>query len=111
MVDLDFVCLEYDKGEASALVEFKHENAKPQFATQPSYLALVDLGNKASVPVFAVRYASDFSWWKVVPLNEIATRFLPERVTMTEEQWIALLYSVRGREVPAGLFDKKDVEL
>jgi len=110
-VDLDFLLLEYDKGKAAALVEYKHEQADLQYATHPTYRALIDLGNSAGIPVFAVRYADDWSWWRVVPLNDIARTFLPTRTEMTEEQWITLLYRVRGMEVPANLFADKDVEI
>ena len=57
-VDLDFLFLEYDRGKAVALVEYKHEQAAPQYASHPTYQAMIDLGNRASVPVFAARYLS-----------------------------------------------------
>jgi hypothetical protein len=99
-LDIDFLMLEYDTGKAMALVEYKHEYASPQMPNHPSYLALIDLGTRAGVPVFAVRYADDFSWWRVVPLNDAARAFLPTRTQMTEIEWIALLYKVRGRPMP-----------
>ena len=110
-VDLDFLLLEYDRGRAAALVEYKHENAAPQYATHPSYQAMVDLGNRAGIPVFGVRYAEDWSWWRATPLNDMARRHLPSQSTMTEDQWISLLYRIRGAEVPPGLLAQKDVQL
>jgi hypothetical protein len=103
-VDLDFLFLEYDNGKAVALVEYKHEQAAPQFRTHPTYQAMIDLGNRAGVPVFGVRYASDFSWWRVCPLNEHAKQWLATRTRMTEHEWVTLLYTIRGRTVPADLF-------
>jgi len=109
--DIDWLFLEYDKGKATALVEYKHESAKPQYASHPTYQAMIDLGNRAGLPVFAARYASDFSWWKIVPLNLKAKEFMPERTDMNEREWVRFLYQIRGREVPDGLFENWDVEI
>jgi hypothetical protein len=104
-VDLDFLFLEYDKGRAVALVEYKHQRAKTQYPSHPTYQAMIDLGNRAEIPVFAVRYAEDFSYWIAVPLNAIARKWLPERKSLTEREWVTFLYRVRGYEPPATLFD------
>ena len=32
-LDMDFVMIEYDNGKATALVEYKHEQAAPQYPT------------------------------------------------------------------------------
>lgn len=104
-VDLDFLFLEYDKGRAVALVEYKHENAQPQYPTHPTYQAMIDLGNRAEVPVFGVRYADDFLWWKVTGLNSIARVFMPLQKTLDEREWVTLLYHLRGYEPPETLFD------
>ena len=110
-VDLDFLFLEYDKGKAAALVEYKHENAAPQYATHPTYQAMIDLGTRAGVPVFACRYANDFLMFLVVPLNDRAKEYLPTRTPMTEQEWVRLLYRIRGYEVPDELFDADGVLL
>jgi hypothetical protein len=103
-LDIDFLFLEYDKGKAVALVEYKHEKAQLQYPNHPSYRALIDLGTKANVPVFACRYSDDFSKWIVIPLNANAIAILPERETMTEREWVCFLYHIRGYEAPEGLF-------
>lgn len=103
-VDLDFLFLEYDKGKAVALVEYKHENAQPQYATHPTYQAMIDLANRASIPIFGVRYADDFSWWRVTALNSHAKPYNPQQRTLTEREWVALLYKVRGYTLPQELF-------
>tara|TARA_S200002703_G_C3786220_1_gene242399 strand:+ start:974 stop:1402 length:429 start_codon:yes stop_codon:yes gene_type:complete len=102
-IDLDCLFLEYDKGLASALVEYKHERAQPQYASHPSFQALINLGDRAGLPVLACRYAGDFSWWRAVPLNGFAQVYLPERREMTEIEWVSLLYKIRGNEPPANL--------
>lgn len=111
MVDLDFLALEYDQGKAVAIVEFKNEHAQPQYASHPSYQAIIDLGNKASVPVFAVRYADDFVWWRVTPLNQCAKDALAERAEMSEKEWVTFLYRLRGREMSQGLIEDGEIEL
>lgn len=103
--DLDFLFLEYDRGKASAIVEYKNEHAAPQYASHPTYQAMIDLGNRAGIPVFACRYTDDFSEWRVVPLNETAKQYVPQRVTMNESEWVRTLYKIRGYEAPQGVLD------
>jgi len=110
-VDLDFLFLEYDKGKAVALVEYKHENAQPQYAVHPTYQAMIDLGTRAGVPVFACRYADDFSLWQVVPLNPVAKVALPQRVQMDEAEWVRFLYRLRGYDVPQQVLDDLNTEV
>ena len=104
-VDLDFLFLEYDHGKASAIVEYKNEHAAPQYASHPTYQAMIDLGDRAGVPVIACRYSDDFSEWKAVPLNEKAKQFLPERAILDEAEWVGLLYKIRGYDVPQKVID------
>lgn len=104
-VDLDFLFLEYDKGKAVALVEYKHENAAPQYPTHPTYQAMIDLGNRANVPVFACRYATDFSWYKITALNPPAKLWLSQQVIMTEREWVTFLYKIRGYNLPQNIFN------
>lgn len=110
-VDLVFLMLEYDHGKASAIVEYKNEHAAPQYATHPTYQAMIDLGNRAMIPVIACRYTDDFSKWRVVPLNEFAKTFVPDRTEMTEKQWVKLLYKIRGYDVPDSVLDGIDIEI
>lgn len=110
-VDLDFLFLEYDRGKASAIVEYKNEHAAPQYASHPTYQAMIDLGNRANVPVLACRYADDFSTWKVTPLNAAARQHVPERVTLDEAGWVRLLYKIRGYDVPQDVINGINVEL
>ena len=110
-VDLDFLFLEYDRGKAVALVEYKHERAAPQYATHPTYQAMIDLGNRAIIPVFCARYSDDFSTWRITPLNARAKEFLATRTEMTEREWVTFLYRIRGYDVPDGLFELNGIEL
>jgi len=108
-VDLDFIFLEYDRGKATAIVEYKHENAPPQYYTHPTYMALVDLGTRAGVPVFACRYADDFSWYLPTPLNPQAKKWLSAETRMTEADWVTLLYRIRGYALPASVREQWNV--
>jgi len=103
-VDLDFLFLEYDKGKAVAIVEYKNEHARTQHSTHPTYQAMIDLGNRAGIPVFASRYTDDFSCWKVTSLNGKAREFLPQARGMTEKEWVTFLYLIRGYELPDSVF-------
>lgn len=100
-IDLDCVFLEYDRGSVSALVEYKHEQAKAEDFNHPSYRALIDLGNRSGVPVLNVRYAGDFSWWLVTALNDHAKRWAARPVTITEPEYVAMISRIRGFEVSA----------
>lgn len=103
-VDLDFLLLEYDKGMPSALIEYKMELAPAQFPSHPSYRALSALGDRAALPVFVVRYAQNFSWWKIIPLNDAARKILPERSEVNEFTYVAWLHNIRGLPTPKDLF-------
>lgn len=110
-VDLDFLFLEYDRGKAVALVEYKHESAGPQYPTHPTYQAMIDLGTRAGCPVFACRYTDDFSSWTAVPLNGEAKKHLSQKTRMSRREWITFLYRIRGYAVPDSLFELDETEL
>ena len=110
-VDLDFLFLEYDHGKASAIVEYKNEHAAPQYASHPTYQAMIDLGTRAGIPVLACRYTDDYTKWTVVPLNEEARQHLPERKTISEQEWVSLLYKIRGYECPTGVLEGLTIEI
>lgn len=105
-IDLDFILLEYDRGRPSAVIEYKSEHAPAQYPSHPSYLALGYLGEKALVPVFAVRYAQDFSWWKVTALNNAAKRLTPNKTIIDEREFVTWLYNIRGLQPPEEIFEE-----
>ncbi len=88
-VDIDFLLLEYRKNKAVAIIEYKHEWAKVQHSSHPSYQAMIDLGDRAGVPVFACKYAGDFSWFKFTPLNKKAMFLLPNTTVMSEKEYVS----------------------
>lgn len=109
--DIDFLLIEMDKRKPTALIEYKAWAAPQQFPTHPSYLALTELGNRADLPVFVVRYAQDFSWWRVVPLNPKAKMILPERVEINERLYVTWLYNIRGLQPPKEIFQLLDLAI
>jgi hypothetical protein len=103
-VDIDKLFIEYDHGHPVAIVEYKNEHAQIAHSTDTSIRAIIELGNRAQLPVFGVRYADNFSWFRVVPLNDDAKQFLPIAQKLTERDYVALLYKIRGRTLPSNLF-------
>ena len=112
-LDIDFLLLEYDKGKPVAIIEYKNENAAPQYPNHPSYRALIDLGNRANIPVIAFRYATDFSKFTVTPLNRLAFNFVQtKKKEMNEENYLKLLYQMRGKnDVPQEVLNNIGVVL
>lgn len=110
-VDLDFLFLEYDKGKAVAIVEYKHEKATLQWRTHPTYRAMIDLANRAKIPCFFVRYAGDFSEWIVTGLNPYAKRWVSITTRYSEQEWVTLLYRIRGHEPEPDLFEDMEIPL
>ena len=109
--DFDFLMLEYEFGNPSAIVEYKHEYAEPQSPLKPQYQALIKLGNSAKIPVMACRYSDDFTRYTVTPLNEFAVKFVPKRIVLDEMGWVSLLYKIRGHEVTPEFLAGMKVEI
>ncbi len=100
MTDIDFLALEFDRCKASLLVEYKNEHAKIVDPNKnASYKALIDLGNRAGLPVIECRYSDNYSAWCPKPLNINAFNFIHNNETMTLYEWTRLLYKIRGREL------------
>lgn len=101
-VDIDFMLIEYDHEEPKALVEYKNEHTPPiNVSKSPSIIAMAKLANSASIPAFLVRYADDFSWWRVLGLNDHAASYLTTNPQLMDEvEWVSILYAVRGLQMP-----------
>ena len=105
-VDLDFVLIEYDKGRASALVEYKNEHAAKQDFSKSSYRALSLLASNSGIPALFCRYADDFSKFRVSPLNNEARKRVHFNTDMTEIEYVSFLYKIRNSNVPQEVLDK-----
>lgn len=102
-IDIDFLMLEYNRGEPVAVVEYKHENAPLQKPKHPSYKAIRSLCDKAEIPFFGVRYAHDFTWWRITSLNSLAKKSIPvqrREELWTERDWVEFLYGLRESSLP-----------
>jgi hypothetical protein len=107
-VDIDLF-LEYDDGTAAAIVEYKFIHAKVQRTSESTMRGLLSLGvenPKGSgvyrpIPVFGCRYTKDPWTFRVTALNSAARMLIPSPLTMTESEWVKLLYTLRGRSMPS----------
>lgn len=103
---LDIDCfIEYDNGEPAALVEYKSEQAGEQ-TSGASYKALWFTAERADLPLFVVWYARDFTRWTVYPVGIVAQKFLAEKAVMSEPEYVAFLYLLRGRQAPHEVLER-----
>ena len=105
MLDIDFLAVEYDHGQVVALIEYTHEHGQHLDPQHPSTLALVDLADRANLPFWSVRYADDFAWLEVKPMNlrAQASTSNDEPVKLTERQYVTWMCALRHRPLPARL--------
>lgn len=110
-IDIDF--LEYDKGRAIALCEWKHERA-PLHTNDANMRARRDLANRAGVPLFVIYRCEKLSWFEIYPENSIAREMFsssgvepgPYRTQGGEIELVQFLYWLRGRVLPDSVIDK-----
>ena len=108
--DIDFLLVEYIYNTPKAIIEYKNAHAPPQKLSASQYQVLKKLGDRAQIPVFAVRYADDFSKFYVVPVNKKSSKLLRKRTTMTENEFVTFLYKIRNINfVPAEILGKVGV--
>jgi len=105
-VDIDF--LEYDNRKSVALIEYKRASdlaeCNPNL-TDANLQALVDLGDRASIPVFCTFYKS-LKWYRVFPVNEIAKQKGPPEGILSEYKYVDFLYWLKGRQMPDHIREK-----
>lgn len=101
--DIDFLLAEYDHCRPKAIIEYKHEYADDDWENSANTKALCNLGNMARLPVFAVRYGNDLDWYNVIPLNGRAKNKYERMNRLTEREYVAFLYELRGRRLPSDL--------
>ena len=98
MVDVDWLVIEYDFREPVALVSYKREDAPGE--SEANRTAFRVLAWMAHLPAFEVRYSPNLASFRPLALNGSARRLLPEPVAMSERQYVAFLYRLRGRRAP-----------
>ena len=104
-IDIDYLMIEYNGGTVVGVIEYKHEQAKIQYLNYPNNKALINLCDRANTPLFAVRYANNFSWWKVKPLNRCATAKTNATSTIiyNEMEYVKFVYSLRNIVMPINI--------
>ena len=104
MIDMDFICAEFDQCAPKGLCEYKHCNVGLRgLAERPGSQVLAALGDAAGLPAWIAIY-DPVGWsYRVVPLNDLARQVFPCPRHFTEREYVALLYQIRGREAPAEL--------
>jgi hypothetical protein len=103
-IDLDFILVEYDSNEPSALIEYKNERAAPFDSESSGYKTIANLADKAGLPAFYVRYTSDLRAYDLFAMNGKAKAVLKgrsEKKGLTEIRYVKFLYYLRGRDVPS----------
>jgi hypothetical protein len=107
MVDVDFICIEYDRSRPVALVDYKRTKiGDPPFflGSVPRTLQpLAVLADGCNIPALVVQYwpRLDFAY-RAQALNDAAVRMLPScehiggTISLTETQYVAWLYHLRG---------------
>ena len=109
--DVGLLTFEHEDGKVFAIIEYKNEHAIKQYASHPTYRAVINLGERAGIPVIVCRYNDDFSRYVAVPLNMEARRIIPNRTEYDELSWVKELYRLRGREVPEEVLAGMKVEI
>jgi hypothetical protein len=110
--DIDF--LEYDRGRAVALCEWKHEFSQDvlgEIKIDANMRARIHLANSAKIPLFVIVRSDDMSWFDVIAQNSIAIDYfksigvpIKERI-YGEDNFIRFLYYIRKREAPQHIID------
>jgi len=99
-VDIDLF-LEYDRRKSVAIIEYGRNGGRAKsVATDANLAALLDLANRARLPLIGVRYDEDRGrrwWFTVVPLNDYAVRVLPKRTKMNGDTYMRFLYEIFER--------------
>jgi len=102
LVDLDWLVIEYHTNKAVALIEYKHKNVKsPPNIQNSNYQALIDLADKADIPIYAVYYDPDVWSFDVFPINDKACEWLNSPAKMTEREYVRLMYQIRYTTIGA----------
>jgi hypothetical protein len=104
MVDIDFVCAEYDNKDPKAVIEYTRDG-QHHTKDNPNIITLGRLATDAGRPFFVVRYTTTPPEFTIYPRNDLADEKLRHRdsVLCNEKRYVRFLYYLRGRELPMGL--------
>ena len=101
--DVDLFLIEYDFRRAVALIEYKDDSPRPlSYSERTSMAAIRDVGDRARLPFYLVRYRARDWTFIVHAENPLAHETLPDVLgrRLSELEYVEFLYRLRGREVP-----------
>jgi hypothetical protein len=94
-VDLDFLMVEYNLGKPVGLIEYKHHLARPPNLNHATYRALVELSDAAKLPFLIAFYWPEIWAFKVLPVNDVATKSFELWEILSEREFVRRLYRMR----------------
>lgn len=95
-VDLDFLMVEYNLGKPVGVVEYKHSGAQQPNLLHPTYRAITELANLASLPFFIAFYHNEHWWFRITPVNKRAADVFTNNSNLTEREFVTVLYKMRS---------------
>lgn len=102
--DLDFVLVERKYNNPVALIEYKNQHSRPVSLEDGNILCIKQLGDKANLPVFVVKYSDNFYFYGVLPINSISQIMITQSFCiMNEQQYVNWLYQLRGEGLPISM--------
>lgn len=105
---VDFDGIEYDDGVPLFMVEYKDEHAAPVSPQASNIRALAEVGDRARLPFFVVRYGRTPDWWFLVrPANAVARKLtdLPQG-KICERDYVLFRYRFAGRTCPPDVLSR-----
>lgn len=103
MEDFDFIVMEYNYGEAKAFVEYKAYTNHVINVRENKYQAMAKVATTCKLPFFVVQYDRRHWYFVVTPANDIATRYYRAKTTLSEVEYVDLLYRLRGITLSPGI--------
>lgn len=94
--DIDWLVIEHDGPDIAGLIEYKDEHAKILTPDAIQYKVLQNLGDRAELPVFCVRYFKDDVKFEVTSINGLANKKVPTVKLMSEREYVRFLYKLRN---------------
>ena len=107
-VDIDFLMCEYNFNQPAGIIEYKHHNIGSINENNSSYKVIKNLCDQRinPIPFFVVLYWRDVWAFRVIPMNGKAETFVNQPTTMTEYDYVSLLYKIRRNVVKEEIADK-----
>ena len=92
----EFVVVEWkNNAEPKAIIEYKDSHWIPNIY-DINILVICTLADKANLPFFVVIYNKENVTFTTIPRNELAKKFVPEKIIYEEQDYINFLEEVRN---------------